>query len=298
MNKKAVTGDESNDGESMVIEDQDEEIETEQVGDEQNSDADQQDQDSSNDQAEDDADEVIVSIGEEAPPPEEQAHAPGWVKELRKANREKEKRIRELEAKLTQTTEKKPVILGPKPKLEDHDYDADRFEAALADWFDRKRVADAEAQKAQQAEHAQKQAWQEKLDGYGKAKAELRVRDFEDAEAVAQELFNITQQGVVLQGADNPALVIYALGKNPKKATELAKIEDPVKFAFAVAKLEKELKVTNRKAAPAPERMISSTGRVSGAVDSTLERLREEAARTGNMTKVIQYRAQKRAASK
>jgi hypothetical protein len=298
MNKKAVTGDESNDGESMVIEDQDEEIETEQVGDEQNSDADQQDQDSGNDQAEDDADEVIVSIGEEAPPPEEQAHAPGWVKELRKANREKEKRIRELEAKLTQTTEKKPVILGPKPKLEDHDYDADRFEAALADWFDRKRVADVESQKVQQAEQAQKQAWQEKLDGYGKAKAELRVRDFEDAEAVAQELFNITQQGVVLQGADNPALVIYALGKNPKKATELAKIEDPVKFAFAVAKLEKELKVTNRKAAPAPERMISSTGRVSGAVDSTLERLREEAARTGNMTKVIQYRAQKRAASK
>jgi hypothetical protein len=298
MNKKAVTGDESNDGESMVIEDQDEEIETEQVGDEQNSDADQQDQDSGNDQAEDDADEVIVSIGEEAPPPEEQAHAPGWVKELRKANREKEKRIRELEAKLTQTTEKKPVILGPKPKLEDHDYDADRFEAALADWFDRKRVADVESQKIHQAEQAQKQAWQEKLDGYGKAKAELRVRDFEDAEAVAQELFNITQQGVVLQGADNPALVIYALGKNPKKATELAKIEDPVKFAFAVAKLEKELKVTNRKAAPAPERMISSTGRVSGAVDSTLERLREEAARTGNMTKVIQYRAQKRAASK
>ena len=298
MNKKAVTGDESNDGESVVIEDQDEEIETEQVGDEQNSDADQQDQDSGNDQAEDDADEVIVSIGEEAPPPEEQAHAPGWVKELRKANREKEKRIRELEAKLTQTTEKKPVILGPKPKLEDHDYDADRFEAALADWFDRKRVADVESQKVQQAEQAQKQAWQEKLDGYGKAKAELRVRDFEDAEAVAQELFNITQQGVVLQGADNPALVIYALGKNPKKAAELAKIEDPVKFAFAVAKLEKELKVTNRKAAPAPERMISSTGRVSGAVDSTLERLREEAARTGNMTKVIQYRAQKRSATK
>jgi len=115
---------------------------------------------------------------------------------------------------------------------------------------------------------------------------------------VAQELFNITQQGVVLQGADNPALVIYALGKNPKKAAELAKIEDPVKFAFAVAKLEKELKVTNRKAAPAPERMISSTGRVSGAVDSTLERLREEAAKTGNYTKVTQYRAQKRAASK
>ena len=297
MTKKAATGDENLDDDTLVIDDQESQDDSENVGDEQNSGTDQNDQQSGDDQEGDD-NEVIVSIGEDAPPPDEQAHAPGWVKELRKANREKEKRIRELEAKLTQTTEKKPVALGAKPKLEDFDYDADKFESALADWFERKRQADTEAKKLQQAEQAQKQAWQEKLDGYGKAKAELRVRDFEDAEAVAQELFNITQQGVVLQGADNPALVIYALGKNPKKATELAKIEDPVKFAFAVAKLEKELKVTNRKAAPAPERMISSTGRVSGAVDSTLERLREEAARTGNMTKVIQYKAQKRAASK
>lgn len=297
MTKKAATGDENIDDDTLVIDDQESHDDSENVGDEQNSGTDQDDQQSGDDQEGDD-NEVIVSIGEDAPPPDEQAHAPGWVKELRKANREKEKRIRELEAKLTQTTEKKPVALGAKPKLEDFDYDADKFESALTDWFERKRQADTEANKLQQAEQAQKQAWQEKLEGYGKAKAELKVRDFEDAEAVAQELFNITQQGVVLQGADNPALVIYALGKNPKKAAELAKIEDPVKFAFAVAKLEKELKVTNRKAAPAPERMISSTGRVSGAVDSTLERLREEAARTGNMTKVIQYKAQKRAASK
>jgi hypothetical protein len=295
MNKKADFGDEDLDGESAVIDEQDEEIETEQVSDEQNSVADQPDQESSEDETAEDADEVIVSIGEEAPPPDEHAQAPGWVKELRKANREKEKRIRELEARLTQTAEKKPVVLGPKPKLEDHDYDTDKFESALADWFERKRQADAEVQQRQQAEQAQQRAWQEKLDGYGKAKAELRVRDFEDAEAVAQEVFNITQQGVVLQGADNPALVIYALGKNPKKAAELAKIEDPVKFAFAVAKLEKELKVTNRRAAPAPERMVSSTGRVSGAVDSTLERLRAEAEKTGNYTKVIQYKRQKAA---
>lgn len=295
MNKKAATGDENLDDDTLVIDDQESQDDSENVGDEQNSGTDQDDQQSGEDQEGDD-NEVIVSIGEDAPPPDEQAHAPGWVKELRKANREKEKRIRELEAKLNQTTEKKPVALGAKPKLEDFDYDADKFESALADWFERKRQADTEAQKLQQAEQAQKQAWQEKLEGYGKAKAELKVRDFEDAEAVAQELFNITQQGVVLQGADNPALVIYALGKNPKKAAELAKIEDPVKFAFAVAKLEKELKVTNRKAAPAPERMISSTGRVSGAVDSTLERLRAEAEKTGNYTKVLQYKRQKQAA--
>jgi desulfoferrodoxin (superoxide reductase-like protein) len=296
MNTKAVSGEENQDDDTIVIEDEGQS--TEQTTDEQQSVGDQGD-DQTTEDGEGDSDEVIVSIGEEAPPPEEQTHAPEWVRELRKTNRELQRQNRELQGKLQSTaqTETKPVVLGKKPSLEEHDYDADKFEAALADWFERKRQAD-EANAKQEAEVMnQQKAWQAKLDGYGKAKAELRVKDFEDAEAVAQELFNITQQGVVLQGADNPALVIYALGKNPKKAKELSDIKDPVKFAFAVAKLEKELKVTNRKAAPPPERIVSGTGRVSGAVDSTLERLREEAARTGNMTKVVQYKAQKRAAS-
>jgi len=246
-----------------------------------------------------DAEEVIVSIGEEAPPPEEHTPAPEWVRELRKTNRELQRQNRELQSKLqVQPTEINPVVIGVKPKLEDHDYDADKYEEALTAWFERKRQADEVNAKQQAEVMNQQKAWQAKLDGYGKAKAELRVRDYEDAEAVAQEVFSITQQGVILQGAENAALVVYALGKNPKKAKELSDIKDPVKFAFAVAKLEKELKVTNRRAAPAPERIVSGTGRSSGAVDSTLERLREEAARTGNMTKVIQYRAQKRSASK
>jgi len=296
MNTKAVSGEENQDDDTIVVEEEGQS--TEQTTDEQQS-IDDQSEDQDTEDNEGDSDEVIVSIGEEAPPPEEQTHAPEWVRELRKTNRELQRQNRELQGKLQSTTqtETKPVVLGKKPSLEEHDYDADKFEAALADWFERKRQAD-EANAKQEAEVMnQQKAWQAKLDGYGKAKAELRVKDFEDAEAVAQELFNITQQGVVLQGADNPALVIYALGKNPKKAKELSDIKDPVKFAFAVAKLEKELKVTNRRAAPPPERIVSGTGRVSGAVDSTLERLREEAARTGNMTKVIQYKAQKRAAS-
>lgn len=243
------------------------------------------------------SDEVVVTIGEEAPPPEEVEPAPSWVKELRKQNREKERRIRELEAKLTtNTTETKPVALGAKPKLENFDYDAEQFEAAMEAWFERKRQVEAEQAKARDAEQAQQKAWKDRLDGYSKARAELKVKDYEDAEAVAQELFTVTQQGIVLQGADNPALVVYALGKNLKKAQELSQIQDPVKFAFAVAKLEKELKVTNRRAAPAPERVVSGTGRVSGAVDSTLERLRADAEKTGNYTKVLQYKRQKQSA--
>ena len=246
-----------------------------------------------------DTEEVVVSIGEEAPPPEEHTPAPEWVKELRKTNRELQRQNRELQGRLQAAPpETKPVVIGNKPKLEDHDYDADKYEEALTSWFERKRQADEVNAKQEAEVMNQQKAWQAKLDGYGKAKAELRVKDYEDAEAVAQEVFSITQQGVLLQGADNPALVVYALGKNPAKAKELASITDPVKFAFAVAKLEKDLKVTNRRQAPAPERIVTGTGRSSGAVDSTLERLREDAARTGNMTKVIAYKAQKRSASK
>jgi len=288
MNQKADQEIENTDDDTIVLEGEDTQQPQAQAEGEQGQAA----------EDEGDTDDVIVSIGEEAPPPEEQpAHAPEWVRELRKTNRELQRQNRELQSKLqTTSTETKPVVLGTKPKLEDFDYDADQFETALANWFERKRQAD-EANARQEAEvMTQQKAWQAKLEGYGKAKAELRVKDFEDAEAVAQELFNVTQQGVMLQGADNPALVVYALGKNPKKAKELADIKDPVKFAFAVAKLEKDLKVTNRRAAPPPERVVSGTGRSSGAVDSTLERLREEAARTGNMTKVIQYKAQKRSA--
>jgi len=283
MNKAEVS---ENEDEDVVIE---EEVETSEAP-----------SDELDDETEDtESDDVIVSIGEEAPPPEEQTQAPEWVRELRKTNRELQRQNRELQGKLqTTTTETKPVILGKKPSLEDYDYDSEKYEDALTNWFDSKRRAD-EINARQEAEvMTQQKDWQAKLDGYSKAKAELKVKDFEDAEAVAQELFSVTQQGVMLQGADNPALVVYALGKNPKKAKELSEIKDPVKFAFAVAKLEKELKVTNRKAAPPPERIVSGTGRTSGAVDSTLERLRAEAEKTGNMTKVIQYKAQKRAASK
>lgn len=245
---------------------------------------------------EEEIEEVVVSIGEEAPTPEEHTQAPEWVRELRKTNRELQRQNRELQGKLQAAPpETKPVVIGNKPKLEDHDYDADKYEEALTSWFDRKRQAD-ESNARQEAEVVnQQKAWQSKLDGYGKSKAELRVKDFEDAEEAFQQVSSITQQGVVLQGADNPALVIYALGKNPKKAKELCDIKDPVKFAFAVAKLEKELKVTNRKQVPAPERVVTGTGRSSGAVDSTLERLREEAARTGNMSKVVAYKRQKKA---
>lgn len=239
--------------------------------------------------------EVIVTIGDEKPA-EEEEQAPDWVRDLRRKNREDQKRIRELEAKLQQAQPQQAVPrLGPKPTLEGMDYDSQKYEAALEQWYSQKRQVDEFQSKVKQAEQQQMQAWQAKLEAYGTAKQSLKVRDYDDAEATVQEALNTVQQGVLLQGADNPAMVVYALGKNPKKAKELAAITDPVKFAFAVAKLEAQLKVAPRKTPPPPESSVRSTAPISGAVDSNLDRLRAEAERTGDYSKVFKYRQQLKA---
>jgi hypothetical protein len=255
--------------------------------------------DSSEDkETEEDDDDLIVSIGGEQTEEKEEANppAPKWVKDLRKSHRELQRENRELNAKLT-TGEKGPVKAEPlakKPTLEELDYDAEKYEEALSDWFEKKRSFDLEAQKAKHAEKEQENAWNERLEGYRKAKGALKVRDFEEAEALVEEHLSTQQQGIILHGSEKPELLVYALGKNPKKAKELAAITDPLKFAFAVAKLEKDLKVTTRKPSTQPEKSVSGTGKVSGSVDSALERLRAEADKTGDYSKVIAYKNQKR----
>lgn len=250
---------------------------------------------------EDDDDSVVVTIGDEKPPveDEEEKAAPKWVKDLRKQTKEQAKRIRELEQEREATkvvASPKVPELGPKPTLEDSDWDADDFEQKLTAWHDRKRQVEQEKQKLVEQEEAQKQEWQGRLTTYAKAKEGLKVRDFDDAEGTVLSTLSVTQQGIIVQGADNSALVVYALGKNPAKAKELAGITDAVKFAFAIAKLETQLKVQAKsKSAPAPEGKIRGGGAaISGSVDYNLERLRAEAEKTGDYSKVTQYRKQQR----
>ena len=280
-----------------IIEDDNEEFDTELDVSAEHEEVEADEVDANDDAEQGEDEQVVIEIEGESPPPEDDAKAPGWVKDLRKSNREKERenrKLREQLAKLSSAAEPTAVELGKKPTIEGADYDSAVYERQLIDWFEKKRAVE-ERQKSIEAERQKEQeAWNATLETYGQNRKSLKVKDFEEAELVVQDELSNTQQGMILQGADNPALLIYALGKNPKKAKEIASIKDPVKFAFAVAKLETQLKVKNRKAAAAPERVIQGSARSSGAVDSTLERLREEAARTGNMDKVMQYKRQQK----
>jgi hypothetical protein len=244
-----------------------------------------------------DDDEVIVSIGEASPASEEdEVEAPVWVKDLRKSHKEQARKIRELEGQLkTVAPQAKPVELGDKPTLESCEYDETKFESELTAYHERKRQVDNEAEtRKKEAENAQK-AWQDTLAGYETKKVSLRVKDFSEAEDSVKETLSSIQQTIILQGSENSALVVYALGKNKAEASRLAKITDHIKFAFEVAKLEGKLKVSAKKPPP-PEKTVKSGGSsFAAATDKTLERLRAEAEKTGDLSKVVAYKRQLKA---
>lgn len=246
-------------------------------------------------EAEEAHEEVQLVIEGEEPPPA-RGPAPRWVKELREQHRALKARNAELERELNARTQPvAPVAPGAKPTLDACDYDPARFEQEMEAWHTRKRAADQQEAEARADEERKRQEWNQRLVVYGKTKEELskQIPSFAEAETTVQSILDLAQQGVIVAAADNPAMVVCALGQNPKLAQDLAKERDPIRFAFKVAKLEARLKMAKKNNAPPPEKPVKGTGGVSGAVDSQLERLRADAARTGDYTKVLEYKRRK-----
>lgn len=244
--------------------------------------------------------EVIVSLGEE---PEEESEeekeaktAPKWVKELRKESKEKARRIRELEQQLQQREQAKPepeIEIGKKPALEDFDYDTDKFEAEYEAWLGRKRQVEEKAASAKRQQEEAQSAWQARLDNYAAKKEALKVRDYEDAEYAIKDKLDDNQRSILIAGLDDPALMVYALGKNSEQLARIAAIKDPIKFAMEIGKLETQVKSKPKAEKPAPEKRVSpGSGSLAASTDRTLEQLRAEAEKTGDYTKVHAYKRQ------
>lgn len=166
------------------------------------------------------------------------------------------------------------------------------FEKQLIDWTAKKaKFEQQEAAKREEHEKAAK-VWQDKLNSYEAKKTAIKtkVRDFDEAEEIARDVLTQTQQGILLHGAEKPELLVYHLGKNPQKAKELASITDPIQFAFAAAKIDAQIKMTARKPSTSPERKPSGSGSFINGPDKRLEELEREADRTGDRTKIIEYK--------
>lgn len=252
--------------------------------------------------------EALVTIGE--PPADTSAAtgdesqdqpAPEWAKQLRKDYRRLQ---RELADERRKAAPAQPSVesLAPtlkEPTLEACGWDEAEFRKQTAAYL--KEQSDIERRKEQQAEAIRKQQEDEKAvrTTYRTAAAALKVRDFDEAEDTICATLSETQQNILLAGCDNAALVVYALGKNPAKADELAKITNPVKFAVALGKLEKEIKVTNRKPnKPAPETIPTRTASLSGGGNTALDAARKKAEQTGDYSEVNRIRRAQRAAQR
>jgi hypothetical protein len=253
--------------------------------------------------------ETVITLGEESPTPQEDEFsgpAPAWVKELRESNRAAKKALREREEEIArlkgQQASPQTQPVGTKPTLDSCGFDEDKFETELTAWYERKRNAEEEVRKKEEAKSNAEKAWKTKQDAVSKAGAALKVRDYEGAVEALTGVLSEMQQALIVDGfaPERAAKLAYVLGKNPKRAKELAAIENPVQFAVAVADLSRELKETTMRKAPEPEKTIrsGSAAVVLGSDDKRLKQLEAEAERTGDRSKVIAYKAELRQKSK
>ncbi|MFA6093969.1 MAG: hypothetical protein WC986_13605 [Elusimicrobiota bacterium] len=241
--------------------------------------------------------EITLEGEEPLPPAPKESFA--WAKQ-RKELRANQERIAELEGKLKAYEKPAGDDPGKKPTLEDCGWEEGELEKRLLAWHEKtRRQEETKAQDARRAEEARREA-QTKLDAYAKRKEELakRVPDYAEAEAVVASSLGRDAQGLILNVAGDPALVVCALGQRPKLLEEFAKETDPIRFACKLVKLEANLKTKPKTQAPPPEKPVHGSGAPSGSADSTLERLRAQADKTGDRTLVVEYLRKKRQAER
>ena len=245
-------------------------------------------------------DELVITIGGATPPQEEDDEhqaAPPWVKDLRKANRDKDKELRELKQRLADKEAAAKPAAGAltKPTLEDCGYDEAEFERRFSE-FQTQQSSVAEARRKKEVEEKEaSDAWATKVNSHQEKAKALKQKDYEEMESDVTTQFSQMQQGILIDAADDSALIVYALGKYPAKLKELAAITNPVKFAFALAKLEMQLKATPRKTPPPAENAQRGSAPITaGATSKELARLEAEADKTGDRSKVIAYRRQQK----
>lgn len=247
-----------------------------------------------NDEPEGDEFEEEVTFGDGAAPAPGEGDTP-LIQHMRKQLREAQKRAAELEKQVGSSQQE----LGPKPTLADCEYDEDRFDEERDAWEERRRAIEAAKTSPNNPQVQAREEWQRDHQSYQQQRAELTYADRDEVEGIAAAALSEVQQAVVVQSADNPALLLYALGRNPAKLAEISQIQNPLKMAAAIAKLEGALKVNRKRKAPDPERIERGSARVSvKGADKELQRLEKEAEQSGNYDKLFDYKRRLRSQGK
>lgn len=248
------------------------------------------------DKPDDEGEEEAEPIGDEAdeasPPAFEDEEPDDADNSVIRGLRERNKQLARENAQMrtAQSTPPPPAELPPEPTLADCDYDEDVFKAAIKAWEKTSReIEDGQAEYRRQAEQANRE-WQRDIENMNSRKAALALPDYDDSANTVAAVLTLPQQAVIVKAASDSAAFIYALGRSDSRLAELAKIEDPIKLAAAVARMEGGIKLVKKRRAPAPDRAASGSGRMPGGADKQLEKLEVEADRTGDRTALLAYK--------
>lgn len=237
-------------------------------------------------QPKEESDELIVTLGDEQPE-EEEKHAPNWVKDLRRKNREDQKRLRELEEENQRLKGVKPVeqeTLGAEPKIDDPDidFDADKYAQSLKNYLAKKASFEARQAEVRKQQEAAAQEWAKVQENYQKGKARFNAETVQEAESEVVSVLSAPRQAMLMDMADDSAALVVALGKNPKILRDLASVKSDARFIKELTKIEGKMQVqTKTKTPPPPERTITGSGKTPGASANKLEQLHAEAMKTG-----------------
>ncbi|MEP8883516.1 phage capsid protein [Enterobacter kobei] len=226
-------------------------------------------------QAEEQPEEYSLRVGDEEIPltEEDDDHvdgqpAPQWVKDLRKNNREKDKELRELRRQLEQVqsrpAEQQPQqqtdVIPPKPTLESCEYDETAFEQAMTDWHEKKSRAEQQKQQQERQQQENIQKFQQRLQKHQERATKLPVKDYRETEEIVRRELPVIQQEILIHAADEGSeLIAYALGKNPQLRQRVAAETDPIRAAFLLGQISKQVSL-----APKPKKAIKPEPEVRG----------------------------------
>lgn len=242
---------------------------------------------------------LVVFAGDE---PEVEESVP--MRQLRKANREKERDLRAKEVEIaTLRAQLAPVEQPvPEPTFEGCGFDEAVYQTKLREHMAQK-VAKETAAKAQEdarkkAQDDEQAKWKSRVDAVEAAASKLKLHSIhrEESSAVMEATFSQIQQGMILDAFEDPSVsakLWNGLAASPKVAKELSSIANPIRFAVRLSELASKM-TTAKRTAPTPERVVRSSVAGSSAVDNQLKRLQDEADKTGDRTKVAKFmKAQK-----
>ena len=261
-----------------------EQVDNELLDDEQDID-DSQDDDQDSDESDDSADDVLEFSFDDSDDKDEFAGkpAPEWVKQVRQENRELKRQLKQRESQQEQQQ-----ALREKPTLDDHDYDSDAFEQDYAQWLTEKQQVDAQV-------HAERQKYQQYHERYKADVDAIKAKapDYDEVELSVVDVLSEKHQGLLQMAADNPAKMVYALGKNsPAQLERLSKL-DEVQFVKQITLMEQQMASKTKSRNPnKPKPKTHELEGAAGGSDTRLAKLEAEADKTGDRSKVAAYKKQ------